>query len=101
MQLLLCGVMSATRSSRFAGLTVVVLSGLALIGCSDDDDESTSDSVVASDTEATKAGDEAEDTEPASTDPPPQPPVSGGDSHCAVTITGDVSAEWTSDASGF
>ncbi len=95
---------------------IVLFSGLALVACGEDGSESTNPSPAsaaqtnvaptsAGTPEGTTQPTAAAATVPATTDvresSPATAPPSTGASSCSVTITGDVSAEWTSDASGF
>jgi hypothetical protein len=91
----------------------VLVSSVALVGCGGDDDESGSSTQPSVDTgeistvaTTSAAGDESPGSTAASTtapatDPPTASSPASGPSHCAVTVTGDVTAEWTSEASGF
>ena len=83
-------------------VAVLVVSTLALGACGSDDDSGSSDtaprpgqSTTANSTSAaaTTAPSDGESTAAAA--------PGGGQGHCSVTITGAVTAEWTSEASGF
>ncbi len=93
---------------------VVLLSALALVACGDDESGSGTTATAAGTgpvaTTPANADEPDESAAPAATVPAPtDPPISSSPatappstdaSTCNVTITGAVSAEWTSDASG-
>jgi hypothetical protein len=104
-----CGGPGVTMRMRAAG--VLLAASVALLACGDDDgggvggsdDASAATTASLAATEAASDAASAETASSAATAPAPETTAAAtdGDARCDVTITGAVTAEWSSDASGY